>query len=196
MTFRDPASIAGATLPVEERTAVLVIGAGRAGLAAAIAAAEAGRAVIVVDENPVPAETMGDDVPQFFGGRMTGAARNRAAMMEAFHAAHEQIYGHADRNAPLQLIAIRLVIAGQTDKPDLPRHALQPGPASMLREAEVWMDGRFRQVGLYRRTDLRSGQSFSGPAVVTQDDCTTVVPPGYAAVVDEYTNIRITEATP
>ena len=124
------------------------------------------------------------------------AAADHAAMMEAFHAAHEQIYGHADRNAPLQLIAIRLVIAGQTDKPDLPRHALQPGPASMLREAEVWMDGRFRQVGLYRRTDLRSGQSFSGPAVVTQDDCTTVVPPGYAAVVDEYTNIRITEATP
>jgi len=27
---------------------------------------------------------------------------------------------------------------------------------------------------------------------VTQDDCTTVVPPGYVTRVDEYANLRIT----
>jgi N-methylhydantoinase A len=120
------------------------------------------------------------------------ASADRTAMAEAFHTAHEQVYGHADRHAPVQLIAIRLVISGQTAKPELPRHALQPGPAPMLRLAEVWMDGQIRQVGLYRRADLLAGQSFPGPAVVTQDDCTTVVPPGFTAIVDAYTNLRIT----
>jgi N-methylhydantoinase A len=120
------------------------------------------------------------------------ASADRTAMAEAFHTAHEQVYGHADRHAPVQLIAIRLVISGQTAKPELPRHALQPGPAPMLRLAEVWMDGQTRQVGLYRRADLLAGQSFPGPAVVTQDDCTTVVPPGFTAIVDAHTNLRIT----
>ncbi len=54
------------------------------------------------------------------------------------------------------------------------------------------MDGQIRQVGLYRRADLQAGQSFPGPAVVTQDDCTTVVPPGFTAIVDAYTNLSIT----
>ena len=79
----DPRSTANARLAVSEQVDVLVVGGGPAGLAAAIAAARAGVSVILADENPVPAETMGDDVPLHFGQRMGGAVRNRNAMMEA-----------------------------------------------------------------------------------------------------------------
>jgi thioredoxin reductase len=79
----DPRSTANATLSVREQTDLLVVGAGPAGLAAAIAGAQAGLSVVLVDENPVPAETMGDDIPLHFGQRMSGAVRNRNAMMEA-----------------------------------------------------------------------------------------------------------------
>ena len=103
MTPRDPVSIAGAQLPIEERTTLLVIGAGPAGLAAAIAAAEAGTPVILIDENPIPAQTMGDDVPLFFGGRMTGAVRNQAAMMEAFIASDPDIERAFDAGVDLRL---------------------------------------------------------------------------------------------
>ncbi len=79
----DPKSIAGTELPLAERCEVLVIGAGPAGLAAACAAAAAGRSVILVDENPIGAETMGENLPLHFGGGMTGAVRNRNAVLEA-----------------------------------------------------------------------------------------------------------------
>lgn len=79
----DPRSTANATLAVTERTDLLVVGAGPAGLAAAIAAAGHGLSVVLVDENPVAPETMGDDVPLHFGQRMSGAVRNRTAMTEA-----------------------------------------------------------------------------------------------------------------
>jgi len=122
-------------------------------------------------------------------------AADAGAIAEAFHVAHERVYGHADRTAPLQVIAIRLVISGATAKPELPRQALQPGPAVNAGHADAWIDGATRSVTLYRRQDLLAGQYFAGPAVVMQDDCTTVVPTGFTATVDEYTNLRIVRET-
>jgi N-methylhydantoinase A len=58
----------------------------------------------------------------------------------------------------------------------------------------VWLDGAARRVPLYRRQDFLAGQTFTGPAVITQDDCTTCVPPGFAASVDAYGNLRIKRA--
>jgi thioredoxin reductase len=83
MSEIDPTSVAGMSLPVDEETDLLVIGAGVAGCTAAIEAVGRGLKVVLVDENPVDAETMGDEIPLHFGGRMSGAARNRNAMMEA-----------------------------------------------------------------------------------------------------------------
>jgi thioredoxin reductase len=87
----DPKSVAGKPLHVEERTQLLVIGAGPAGLAAAIEAAERSLSVVLVDENPVSFRTMGDEVPLHYGQGMSGEARNRNAMMEASIASEPQI---------------------------------------------------------------------------------------------------------
>jgi len=115
-----------------------------------------------------------------------------AAIAKAFNREHERVYGHSDPHAAIQVISLRLIISGKTVKPDFPRRDLKPGKARPIRQAEVWLDGAQRQIDLYRRTDLVPGQTFSGPAVVTQDDCTTVVPRGYVSRVDEYANLRIT----
>ena len=123
------------------------------------------------------------------------AAEDHAAIAEAFHLAHERVYGHADRGAPLQAIAIRLVISGATAKPAMTRHPLQPGTATPAGHADVWVDGAMRRAALFSRAALLPGQTFAGPAVVMQDDCTTVVPPGFTASVDAYTNLRIVRET-
>ncbi|HET7882684.1 MAG TPA: FAD-dependent oxidoreductase [Acetobacteraceae bacterium] len=81
--FRDPKSVAGKQLPVDETTQLLVVGAGPAGVAAAAEAARLGVKVVLADENPVPAEVMGDEIPLHFGQRFSAAARNRTAMLEA-----------------------------------------------------------------------------------------------------------------
>ena len=66
-----------------ERTVeVLIIGAGPAGTAAAIAAAQLGAQVLLVDEHPVSASLMGLDTPLYFGGRMTSAVQRQARMVE------------------------------------------------------------------------------------------------------------------
>lgn len=103
MAAHDPKSVAGKDLPVAERTQLLVIGAGPAGLAAAIEAAERGLSVVLVDENPVSFTTMGDEVPLHFGQAMSAQARNRNAMMEAFIASEPLIEAAFEAGVDLRL---------------------------------------------------------------------------------------------
>ncbi|HKX07198.1 MAG TPA: NAD(P)/FAD-dependent oxidoreductase [Stellaceae bacterium] len=78
----DPKSTAGADMPIERHVQLAVVGAGPAGLAAAITAAKAGIEVLLVDENPVAQALMGLDVPLHFGGRMNPAVQNKPRMVE------------------------------------------------------------------------------------------------------------------
>src|SRR5579875_1050830 len=78
----DPKAIDGKFAEIGERIELLVVGAGPAGLAAAIEGARAGLNVVLADENPLDPALMGMDVPHAFGGRMTAAVQNRARLME------------------------------------------------------------------------------------------------------------------
>jgi thioredoxin reductase len=66
----------------DEHAEIVVIGAGEAGIAAAIAAARAGAQVMLVDENPLGAGLIGMDVPLLFGNRWTAAVQNQGRMLE------------------------------------------------------------------------------------------------------------------
>ena len=82
-TGTDLCAVGGTRTAPDTRYDVVVVGAGRSGTAAAIAASKAGSSVLLVDENPVSGALMGNDVPLYFGGRMTAATQNSERMLEA-----------------------------------------------------------------------------------------------------------------
>src|SRR5437867_9646337 len=82
MRERDPRSIAGKLPAPDRHVPLVVVGAGAAGVAAAVEAARAGVEVLLVDEHPVDNDMMAMDVPLCFGQRMDATVRNRAAMLE------------------------------------------------------------------------------------------------------------------
>src|SRR5690606_14983539 len=94
-------------------------------------------------------------------------------------------------NGQVQLMNLRLVAGYATPNPDIRRVGEVEAPASPAGRADVWLDGARQAIDLYRRADLSPGQTFSGPAIVAQDDCTTVVPSGARARVDGLGNLRI-----
>ncbi|MFC4671555.1 hydantoinase/oxoprolinase family protein [Seohaeicola nanhaiensis] len=116
-----------------------------------------------------------------------------SALAAAFHAEHTRLYGHADPSAAIQIVTLRLVVSGPTGKPVLPDLPETDAIAQPIRHISIRMDGARREIGLYRRADLMPSHRFDGPAVVLQDDSTTVVPPGFAVRVDRFANLRITE---
>ena len=115
-------------------------------------------------------------------GDMTGIA-------EAFHRRHEQIYEHADRDAEVQVINLRMVIVGTSPKPEFPESQRVEDTPEPARQLRVFMDGALRRVPLYVRTDLLPGHRFTGPAVIAQSDCTTCVPGGLRGEVDGFGNL-------
>lgn len=84
MTARkiDPHAIDGKFPKPQQHFDLVVIGAGQSGTRAALQGAEAGKSVLLVDENPVPGHQVGNDVPYFFGARATGAVQNTERMLE------------------------------------------------------------------------------------------------------------------
>lgn len=154
--MHDPASISGKTLALVERTELLVVGAGPAGLAAALEAARQGQQVVLLDENPVPAEVMGEDIPLLFGNRVSGAARNRGAMLEAFIASDPMIAAAFDAGVDVRLgtTAWGIYVNG-------PSVGWLPGPVAGLSDgARTWMIGCERIIVATGRRDM--GLAFSG----------------------------------
>jgi N-methylhydantoinase A len=118
-----------------------------------------------------------------------------ARIAEAFHREHERIYGHADREARVDAVALRMIVIGESAKPALPTQDRCAGPAAADAWIDVLLDGQPRRVALHRRADLVHGMTFDGPCVIAQDDTTTIVPDGYAGSVDAFGNLHLTRGS-
>ena len=114
-----------------------------------------------------------------------------AAIAEAFHAAHHAAYDHSDPDADVQIVNLRLVVSGTAPKPDLRPETEVEAETEPGGDMPVHLDGAPRTARLYRRDALRAGSRFAGPAIVTQADTTTIVPPGFSVRVDGWGNLLI-----
>jgi N-methylhydantoinase A len=112
---------------------------------------------------------------------------------EGFAEAHKRMYGFLADNEPVQLVTFRLEATGLVSKATLKAHPPVGADAShAIRERrDVWLaESRdFVSCPVYARDDLKSGNRFSGPAIIEQMDATTVVLPGMSARVDAYLNL-------
>lgn len=122
-------------------------------------------------------------------------AGDLAAVRAAFDAHHTRLFGHHDERAAVQLINLRLVLSSPTPKPRLITLAQASGRVTVLSEVDAWIDGQWWQVGVVSRGALLAGHQLSGPVIITQDDCTTCVPPQMQVDVDRFGNLIITPQT-
>jgi N-methylhydantoinase A len=114
-------------------------------------------------------------------------------LAQGFADAHQRMYGFLADNEPVQLVTFRLEATGLVSKATLKAHPAAGEDAShAIRESrDVWLaeSGDFVACPVYAREELKSGNRFSGPAIVEQMDATTVVLPGMNARVDPYLNL-------
>jgi N-methylhydantoinase A/oxoprolinase/acetone carboxylase beta subunit len=109
-----------------------------------------------------------------------------AAAVEAFHARHQTLYGHADRGGRVEFVNLRTVHAFALAPP---RPARRPSGGSLAdaragsRPAYFPRIGKFVECPVYARARLPVGAALVGPAIVEQPDTTVVIQDGQAARV-------------
>ena len=70
-----------------------------------------------------------------------------------------------------------------------PRTQTRDHLAQREKTIDIRLSGTWRGTELHRRAALRPGGKLCGPAVITQADCTILVPAGWDAVTDELGNL-------
>src|SRR5881296_3583511 len=91
-----------------------------------------------------------------------------------FRREHRRLYGYASTTEPVELVAVRLTAVVPRPKP-FPKVRVVGEPSASHRRLlfdEGWTESR-----VWRRSDLPSGFHSEGPAVIEEDQATTIVPP-------------------
>jgi N-methylhydantoinase A len=106
---------------------------------------------------------------------------DKAAAREGFDAAYLRQYGHANPDAPIEIVTIRVMGIGALDRPGMvtPR----PGDAAPARRRKVHFSGKPIATALVDRTGMRRASGVHGPAIVEEPTATTIVPPGWRASI-------------
>ena len=114
-----------------------------------------------------------------------GAADPMALLYEDFLAAHDRVHGHATRN-PARIVNLRAVHrAGGEAGDDGAPFAAEPGdPVKGRRRIRVAGHGQPLEATVLDRARMAPGMAFPGPAIVEQEDTTTLVEPGWRGRVD------------
>jgi N-methylhydantoinase A len=108
-----------------------------------------------------------------------------ATLSARFDDAHRTRFGHANPGAPIELVAVRSTALG--DKGRAEPVAMDGAGAGYPSAARpVTFDRETHDAVIVSRDDLPRDAVVAGPAVISEDTATTVVPPGARAVVDRY----------
>ena len=111
---------------------------------------------------------------------------------KGFEREHQRHWNFVQPDRPVRAVNIRLRVAGRIGThmtgTDAPRAEAAPKPAG---EAKLYLDGGFRTVPRYRRSDLRPGDALEGPLVVEEPSTRLPIDVGDKLRVDNDRNLIV-----
>jgi N-methylhydantoinase A len=120
-------------------------------------------------------------------------------LVVAFHREHRRLYSYDLPNAPVELVNLRVTAIGLLPKlqPPVASAASASLAGALVGSRPVYFEqlGGFVETPCYRRSQLAPGMTFEGPAIVDQDDTTTVIFPAFRAKVDAVGNLILAHGT-
>jgi N-methylhydantoinase A len=121
-------------------------------------------------------------------------AADRSTIRELFEAVYRRLYSRAIPGVEIEIlswvVAVSAPSEGQLGAAAEERPS-KPKPASR-RPIFDPHSGEFEEVDIYRRPDLAPGARISGPAVIAEDETSTVISPLFDARIDRFGYIELT----
>ena len=112
-------------------------------------------------------------------------ARDAAPIVGEFERRYRQQYGFLMPGKALVVEAIAVEAIGRAESAAdfAPVYSPRAGPLRALKVNRVYMEGAFRDAQVFDRGDLRPGDAIAGPAVIREQNATTVIEPGWRATL-------------
>jgi 5-oxoprolinase (ATP-hydrolysing) len=124
----------------------------------------------------------------------------RDEMTAAFEAEYSRRFSFLMPDKPIIVEAVSVEVTGASEKlttgPDTTARSgrNKQTPASDAR-VPMFASGAWTEVDLYPRAGLRPGHAVDGPAIITEELATTVVEPGWQAVVSDRGDLLLSRVT-
>jgi len=115
-----------------------------------------------------------------------------AGLAERFTEAHEARYGHANPSEAIELVNLRVAALGVAERPA--RAELDGASAASPVTVEAVFDSVTLPTRLHARAGLGAGSAVTGPCIVLEDGCTTLVPPGWAGTTTPHGHLVLERA--
>ncbi len=127
--------------------------------------------------------------------RPVSTAGGPAQWKADFYQEYEALYGQVDTENLIEIAALRVQVRQDSPQPRIagPTAGADAAPKAM-RGLYVVNERAVRQVPVFERRQLRTGQSITGPAVVEERESTTIIGAGDRLVVDPHGCLSITVA--
>lgn len=109
----------------------------------------------------------------------------------AFDTAYERQYGHSSPEGRVEMANIRLAAVGHIPRPE--NAAPMPMEAASEQTRDVYFDGAAQPTRIIDRNALADGKPVTGPAIIEEGTATTLLPPGWQAVVIEGGHMALTK---
>ncbi|QRY36150.1 hydantoinase/oxoprolinase family protein [Bacillus sp. PDNC022] len=115
-------------------------------------------------------------------------------LIEAFHKLHQRQYGHRDDQAKIEFTHLRVRVIGET--PPLPFSPVHESIGQSLKPYEyrrIFIEEKEYEASVYNRDTLSVGSIVNGPAIIEQDDTTTLILPNWTGSIDLSGNLVISK---
>jgi N-methylhydantoinase A len=111
-----------------------------------------------------------------------------AALSDRFHAAHEKSYGYSIDES-IEIVNLRATARFERG---IDETAYDAAGDARLGTRAAYFEGDSHDTAVYERLSLRAGTTVDGPAVLEQNESTTVVPPAWSGTVQADGSIVLT----
>jgi N-methylhydantoinase A len=116
-----------------------------------------------------------------------------ANVLNAFHDLHRVRYGFAKEEHEVEIVNVRVRMVASSEPFDPARRPIVHGDGqqALTGHRRVFFQGEPHDTPVYNRAVLVPGDSFSGPAIITEYSSATILPPGDRLSVDALDNLMI-----
>ncbi|MDB6002659.1 MAG: 5-oxoprolinase [Rhizobacter sp.] len=119
-----------------------------------------------------------------------------ADIQAGFEAAYRERFSFLMPDKPIVIEAASVEAIGKgvaTHEPSVPA---QPHRATPVATVKLYSEGQWRDAGLHQREELKAGARIDGPAIIAEQNATTVVEPGWSAELTGQNHLLLQRVLP